>query len=185
MTACMRAKPSSKTVGIVWRDLLPNNGSCLSFPHVRCQSLGPNNRTWKLPPGLPVPLLEGERSWEWTDRKMEHLARPISPHGGRDRNPIGRGYLPAKDDPDMDRDAVVESNQDSERRGPSDAMKKRDDARGQYAPSQADRTSTGIASAKPTVITGSEDVTGDRFRSCQKGKDWDRNVDETQPDRSK
>ncbi len=34
-----------------------------------------------------------------------------------------------------------------------------DDARGQFAPSQADRKATGVASAKPTVITGSEDAT--------------------------
>jgi hypothetical protein len=33
------------------------------------------------------------------------------------------------------------------------------DARGQYARSQADPRSTGVASAKPTAITGSEDAT--------------------------
>lgn len=34
-----------------------------------------------------------------------------------------RGYLPAKDDPDMDRDAVGESNQDPSREKISDAGK--------------------------------------------------------------
>ncbi|GGG07075.1 hypothetical protein GCM10010924_39770 [Rhizobium wenxiniae] len=34
-----------------------------------------------------------------------------------------------------------------------------DDAKGQYAPSQADSKASGVASAKPTVITGSEDAT--------------------------
>ena len=36
------------------------------------------------------------------------------------------------------------------------------DAKGQYAKSQADRKSSGVASAKPTVITGSEDGTAHR-----------------------
>lgn len=35
----------------------------------------------------------------------------------------------------------------------------KDDAKGQYAPSQADRKADGVHSAKPTVITGSEDAT--------------------------
>lgn len=35
----------------------------------------------------------------------------------------------------------------------------KDDAEGQYAPSQADRKADGVHSAKPTVITGSEDAT--------------------------
>lgn len=33
------------------------------------------------------------------------------------------------------------------------------DARGQYAPSQADRKTTSVQSAKPTVLTGSEYAT--------------------------
>lgn len=36
-----------------------------------------------------------------------------------------RGYLPAKDNPDVDRDAVGENNRD-ERNRPSDALKTRD-----------------------------------------------------------
>ncbi|WP_246723763.1 hypothetical protein [Rhizobium sp. ARZ01] len=54
-----------------------------------------------------------------------------------------RGYLPAKDDPDVDRDAVGENNQDPERSRPSDALKHRgaeDDAKGQFGKSQADRS---------------------------------------------
>lgn len=35
----------------------------------------------------------------------------------------------------------------------------KDDAKGQFAPSQADRKSDGVHSAKPTVINGSEDAT--------------------------
>lgn len=35
----------------------------------------------------------------------------------------------------------------------------KNDAKGQYAPSQADRKADGVHSAKPTVITGSEDAT--------------------------
>lgn len=103
-----------------------------------------------------------------------------------------RGYLPAIDNPDVDRDATGENNQDPERNRPSDALKTKDeespeqDAKGQYAKSQADRHSTGVASAKPTVITGSEDVTGHRTPPGQKGteKDWDINFDETKPDES-
>ena len=96
------------------------------------------------------------------------------------------GYLPAKDNPDVDRDAVGENNQDPERNKPSDALKAKDDAKGQYAPSQADPKSTGVHSAKPTVITGSEDVTGHTKPpgSDDRGKDWDVNYDETAPDRS-
>ncbi len=33
------------------------------------------------------------------------------------------------------------------------------DAKGQYAPSQADRKTTSVQSAKPTVLTGSEYAT--------------------------
>jgi len=98
-----------------------------------------------------------------------------------------RGYLPAKDNPDVDRDALGENNQDPERNSPSDALKVREDAKGQYAKSAADRNSTGVASAKPTVVTGSEDVTGHRTPPGTKGpdKDWDVNFDETERDRSR
>lgn len=98
-----------------------------------------------------------------------------------------RGYLPAKDKPDDDRDAVGENNRDPERNRPSDALKTKEDAKGQFAQSQADRESTGVASAKPTVVTGSEDMSDHRRPPGQKGsqKDWDVGFDETQPDRSK
>ena len=98
-----------------------------------------------------------------------------------------RGYLPAKDDPDIDRDAVGETNQDPERNSPSDALKTKEDAKGQFAKSRADGKSTGVASSKPTVVTGSEDVTGHRTPPGAKGpeKDWDVNFDETEPDRSR
>ncbi|WP_310417778.1 hypothetical protein [Mycoplana sp. BE70] len=60
------------------------------------------------------------------------------------------------------------------------------DARGQFAKSQADRESTGVDSAKPTVITGPEDVTGHRTPPGEEPeRDWDINFDETEPDRSR
>jgi len=110
-----------------------------------------------------------------------------SPRWEGPENSRPRGYLPAKDNPDVDRDAVGENNQDPERNSPSDALRIRKDAKGQFAKSQADRHSTGVASAKPTVITGSEDVTGHRTPPGRKGpeKDWDVNFDESEPDRSK
>ncbi|MGF9567594.1 hypothetical protein [Neorhizobium sp. JUb45] len=54
-----------------------------------------------------------------------------------------------------------------------------DDAKGRYAPSQADPHASGVHSAKPTVITGSEDVTERKVPLGQKGpnKDWDINFD--------
>lgn len=60
------------------------------------------------------------------------------------------------------------------------------DAKGQYAPSQANRKSSGVDSAKPTVITGSEDATVNRTPPGRKPtkKEWDVNFDETAPDKS-
>lgn len=64
-------------------------------------------------------------------------------------------------------------------------MGTREDAKGQFAPSQADRKADGVASAKPTVITGSEDATAHRDPPGRKReKDWDPGFDERQPDRS-
>ena len=37
--------------------------------------------------------------------------------------------------------------------------KPEDDPKGQYAPSQADKKASGVHSPKPTVVTGSLDVT--------------------------
>ncbi|MGO7541603.1 hypothetical protein ACC680_23775 [Rhizobium ruizarguesonis] len=53
------------------------------------------------------------------------------------------------------------------------------DAAGQFAKSQADRKSSGVASAKPTVITGSEDATVNKDQPGRKKpeKDWDINCD--------
>ncbi|ARM88969.1 hypothetical protein RHEC894_CH02682 [Rhizobium sp. CIAT894] len=53
------------------------------------------------------------------------------------------------------------------------------DAAGQFAKSRADRKSTGVASAKPTVITGSEDTTVNKGLPGKKKleKDWDVNYD--------
>lgn len=53
------------------------------------------------------------------------------------------------------------------------------DAEGQYAKSKADRKSSGVASAKPTVITGSDDATKHRTPPGKKApkKDGDVNFD--------
>lgn len=45
------------------------------------------------------------------------------------------------------------------------------DAVGQFAPSQGDRKASGVASAKPTVVTGSEDATAHKIPPVQKGPD--------------
>jgi hypothetical protein len=58
-----------------------------------------------------------------------------------------------------------------------------DDAKGQYAPSQADPKASGVASAKPTVITHSEDATVNRDPPGKKPKkDFDLNYDPTEMD---
>ncbi len=87
----------------------------------------------------------------------------------------------------MGRDALDENNQDPERSSPSDAFKIKEDAKGQYAKPRADGGSTGAVSAKPTVVTESEDVTGHRTPPGARGpeKDWEVNFDENQPDRSR
>ncbi|WP_075290150.1 hypothetical protein [Pararhizobium arenae] len=66
-------------------------------------------------------------------------------------------------------------------------MKPESHAKGQFAKSQADRKSTGVASAKPTVITGSEDMTNHRTPPGRKKpkKDWDTNFDDKAPDLSR
>lgn len=59
--------------------------------------------------------------------------------------------------------------------------KPQDDAKGQYAPSQAVPHATGVHSAKPTVVTGSEDATINRTPPGQKKeKDFDINYDPTE-----
>ena len=53
------------------------------------------------------------------------------------------------------------------------------DAKGQFAKSQADRKSSGVHIAKPTVFTGSEDATANRIPPGTKrvSNDWDPNFD--------
>jgi len=47
------------------------------------------------------------------------------------------------------------------------------DAQGQFAKSQGDRHASGVHSAKPTVITGSEDATAHSGTGGEKrGEDW-------------
>lgn len=59
------------------------------------------------------------------------------------------------------------------------------DSAGQFAASQADRSADGVASAKPTVVTGSEDATVRRDPLGKKRQnDWDVGFDDRQPDRS-
>ncbi len=54
------------------------------------------------------------------------------------------------------------------------------DAKGQFAKSQGDPKASGVHSAKPTVITGSEDATAHRNPPGQKkpDKDFSPNYDE-------
>ncbi|MBX5212953.1 hypothetical protein HJB90_07595 [Rhizobium sp. NLR10a] len=56
------------------------------------------------------------------------------------------------------------------------------DAAGQFAKSRADRKASGVVSAKPTVITGSEDATVNKRPPGKKKpeKDWDINYDPTE-----
>lgn len=52
------------------------------------------------------------------------------------------------------------------------------DAKGQFAKSVADRKASGVHSAKPTVITGSEDATEHKAPPGKKRlKEWDPNYD--------
>lgn len=52
------------------------------------------------------------------------------------------------------------------------------DAKGQFAKSIADRKASGVSSAKPTVITGSEDATVHKTPPGKQAvKDWDINYD--------
>lgn len=55
----------------------------------------------------------------------------------------------------------------------------RKDVEGQFASSKAGGKSTGVASAKPTVITGSEDATAHKLPPGRKEpkKDWQMNFD--------
>lgn len=59
----------------------------------------------------------------------------------------------------------------------------RKEARGAFAPSQADRTNDGVVSAKPRVITGSDDATAHKWPPGKKNppKDWDINYDPARP----
>lgn len=64
-------------------------------------------------------------------------------------------------------------------------MENKREKSGAFAPSQANRKADGVASAKPTVITGSEDATINRDPPGKKSqKDWDVGFDDKEPDRS-
>lgn len=64
-------------------------------------------------------------------------------------------------------------------------MVNRRERNGAFAPSQVDRKADGVASAKPTVITGAEDATANRAPPGKKRqKDWDIGFDNEQPDRT-
>ncbi len=52
------------------------------------------------------------------------------------------------------------------------------DAKGQFAKSVGDRKASGVISAKPTVVTGSEDATAHKAPpGGKKVKEWDVNYD--------
>jgi hypothetical protein len=64
-------------------------------------------------------------------------------------------------------------------------MSDKKDGTGAFAPSQADRKASGVASAKPTVITGSEDATAHRDPPGKKREtDWSPGFDDEKPDQS-
>jgi hypothetical protein len=61
----------------------------------------------------------------------------------------------------------------------TDKNKIRKDAEGQFARTREGRSNNGVASAKPRVITHSDDATAHRTPPGQKSrKDWDINYDE-------
>lgn len=87
------------------------------------------------------------------------------------------GYLPAKDDPERTADSEVKKISDGLKRA-SEMSDVEKDAKGQFAKSIGDRKATGVASAKPTLITGSEDATEHKTPPGKKPvKDWDTNYD--------
>lgn len=107
--------------------------------------------------------------------------------GSADQSPRWEGPEKTRpNDPEKDRDAAGENNREPARNRPSDATKTRADAKGQFAEPQG-RKSTGVSSAKPTVITGSEDMSGHRSPpgGREPPKDWDVGFDQAAPDRSK
>jgi hypothetical protein len=55
------------------------------------------------------------------------------------------------------------------------------DAAGQFGKSQAKRDASGVVSAKPTVITGSEDATAHKMPPGQKAKpEWSTHFNESE-----
>lgn len=65
--------------------------------------------------------------------------------------------------------------------GPEKQIRK--DAKGQFAPTQSGGSNNGVSSAKPRVITGSDDATAHKYPpgSGKRPKDWDINYDERKP----
>ncbi len=60
------------------------------------------------------------------------------------------------------------------------------DSKPQFAPGKKASKNNGVASAKPRVITGSDDATANKLPpgSNRSKKDWDINYNERDPDRS-
>lgn len=67
----------------------------------------------------------------------------------------------------------------TDERHEADKTQIHDDAKGQFAGTQAGGDNDGVASAKPTVVTGSEDATVNKWPPAKKDapKDWDANFD--------
>lgn len=67
----------------------------------------------------------------------------------------------------------------TDKRPEADKAEIHDDAKGQFAGTQAGGDSDGVASAKPTVVTGSEDATVNKWPPGKedKPKDWNSNFD--------
>lgn len=61
-----------------------------------------------------------------------------------------------------------------------------EDARGQFRKTRKGATNNGVASAKPRVITGSDDATINKHPPGTEPKeDWDIDFDETNPSRQR
>ncbi|QLF69329.1 hypothetical protein FE840_007130 [Peteryoungia desertarenae] len=72
------------------------------------------------------------------------------------------------------------TNRDGRDAGNRDGLSRIEkDAKGQFAGTQHGGDSDGVMSAKPTVVTGSEDATANKWPPTKKDppKDWDANFD--------
>ncbi|PTM94176.1 hypothetical protein [Mycoplana dimorpha] len=77
-------------------------------------------------------------------------------------------------------------NDKSDPRAPRQKPPAEKDAQGQFRKTRKGATNDGVSSAKPRVITGSDDATANkRPPGAQPEEDWDINFDETEPTRQR